>query len=316
MTDVPASAATVAANPARRAPTTRQRERAAWGFVAPALLAIGVFFAIPVFAALLLSLTDFDIYALADIGNVRFVGLQNYERLLGNPLFWGAMRNTGLFAVLGVPLSIAASLAAAVILNARTIKWRPVWRVMFFAPYVTTLVATAVLWNYLLHTRYGVINWVLTSVGLPAVDWLGDPNTSIPAILIFVVWKIFGYNMLIFLAVLQTVPDDLYEAARIDGAGPWARFTNVTLPAIAPTLLLVSIISVAGFFQLFAEPYVMTQGGPAQSTVTVLYFMYEEGFKWWNLGSASAVAFVLFLCIFAVTMVQLAVSRRLGGDHT
>ena len=293
-----------------------RRERAAWAFVAPALIAVGVFFAIPVFAALLLSLTDFDIYALAELSNLRFVGLQNYERLLTNPLFWGAMKNTGLFAVLGVPLSIAASLAAAVILNSRVVKWRPVWRVVFFAPFVTTLVATAVLWNYLLHTRYGVINWAIGAFGIPPVDWLGDPSTSIPAILMFVVWKIFGYNMLIFLAVLQTVPDDLYEAARIDGAGPWTQFRNVTLPAIAPTLLLVSIISVAGFFQLFAEPYVMTQGGPAQSTVTVLYFMYEEGFKWWSLGSASAVAFILFLCIFAVTLVQLWVSRRLGGDHT
>ena len=315
MTDVRLNMAQSLAEPAPRAPAqrARRRERAAWGFVAPALLAIGLFFCIPVFAALLLSLTDFDIYALADIGNVRFVGLQNYERLLSNPLFWGAMRNTGLFALLGVPLSIAASLGAAVILNARVIRWRPIWRVMFFAPYVTTLVATAVLWNYLLHTRYGVVNWAIGSVGLPPVDWLGSPNTSIPAILMFVVWKIFGYNMLIFLAVLQTVPDELYEAARIDGAGPWKSFTNVTLPAIAPTLLLVSIISVAGFFQLFAEPYVMTQGGPAQSTVTVLYFMYEEGFKWWNLGSASAVAFVLFLCILAVTLVQLAVAKRMGA---
>ena len=305
--------AEAAVRPRRRAGGPRSRERAAWGFVAPALIAIGVFFAIPVFSALLLSLTDFDIYALADLNNVRFIGLQNYERLFANPLFWGAMKNTGLFAVLGVPLSVAASLAAAVILNARVVKWRPLWRVMFFAPYVTTLVATAVLWNYLLHTRYGVINWAITSVGLPAVDWLGDPSTSIPAILMFVVWKIFGYNMLIFLAVLQTVPDDLYEAARIDGAGAWKRFVHVTLPAIAPTLLLVSIISVAGFFQLFAEPYVMTQGGPAQSTVTVLYFMYEEGFKWWNLGSASAVAFVLFICILAVTLVQLAVAKRMGA---
>jgi multiple sugar transport system permease protein len=291
----------------------RKRERAAWGFVAPALIAIGVFFAIPVFAALLLSLTDFDIYALADIGNMRFVGLQNYERLFANPLFWGAMKNTGLFAVLGVPLSIAASLAAAVILNARVIKWRPLWRVMFFAPFVTTLVATAVLWNYMLHTRYGVINWALGAFGIPPVDWLGDPATSIPAILMFVVWKTFGYNMLIFLAVLQTVPDDLYEAARIDGAGPWKQFRHVTLPAIGPTLLLVSIIAVASFFQLFSEPYVMTQGGPAQSTVTVLYFMYEEGFKWWNLGSASAVAFVLFVCILAVTLVQLAVAKKVGA---
>ena len=264
-------------------------------------------------SALLLSLTDFDIYALADLNNLRFVGLDNYQNLLGNALFWGAMKNTVWFSVLGVPLTLAVSLAAAVILNARMVLWRPIWRVMFFAPYVTTLVATAVLWNYLLHTRYGIINWGLTSVGLPAVDWLGQPSTSIPAILMFVVWKTFGYNMLIFLAVLQTVPDELYEAARIDGAGPWKQFRHVTLPAIAPTLLLVSIISVAAFFQLFAEPYVMTQGGPAQSTVTVLYFMYEEGFKWWNLGSASAVAFILFLCIFAITLVQLWVSKRLGA---
>lgn len=317
MTDVRLNLAKVeaeaAAGPARRPSRHRARERAAWGFVAPALLAIGLFFCIPVVAALLLSLTDFDIYALADLNNVRFIGLQNYERLFANPLFWGAMRNTGLFAVLGVPLSIAASLAAAVILNARTVKWRPLWRVIFFAPFVTTLVATAVLWNYLLHTRYGVINWAISSLGLSPVDWLGQPETSIPAIVMFVVWKIFGYNMLIFLAVLQTVPDDLYEAARIDGAGAWKRFTHVTLPAIGPTLLLVSIISVAGFFQLFAEPYVMTQGGPAQSTVTVLYFMYEEGFKWWNLGSASAVAFILFVCILAVTLVQLAVARRMGA---
>jgi len=292
------------------------RDRAAWGFVAPALIALAVFFVVPVVSSLLLSLTDFDIYALADLSNLRWIGLENYARLLGNPLFWQAMKNTVLFAVIGVPLSIAASLGAALLLNARTVKWRPMWRVIFFAPFVTTLVATAVLWNYLLNTRYGVINWALTSLGLPAVDWLGDPTTSIPAILLFVVWKTFGYNMLIFLAVLQTVPDELHEAARIDGAGPWSRFRHVTLPAIAPTLLLVSIISVAGFFQLFAEPYVMTQGGPAQSTVTVLYFMYEEGFKWWNLGSASAVAFVLFVCIFAVTMLQLAVSRRLGGEQT
>ena len=296
--------------------TISRRERAAWGFIAPALIAIAIFFAIPVISALFLSLTDFDIYALADLKNLRFVGLQNYERLLTNPLFWQAMKNTVWFSVLGVPLAIGASLFAAVVLNARAVKWRPIWRVVFFAPFVTTLVATAVLWNYLLHTKYGVINWILTSIGLPAVDWLGNPATSIPAILMFVVWKTFGYNMLIFLAVLQTVPDDLYEAARIDGAGPLKQFQHVTLPAIAPTLLLVSIISIAGFFQLFAEPYVMTQGGPAQSTVTVLYFMYEEGFKWWNLGSASAVAFILFLCIFAVTMVQLWVARKLGGDHT
>ena len=292
-----------------------RRERAGWAFTAPALIAISLFFVLPVFAALALSLTDFDIYALADWDNLRFIGIDNYTRLLRNPLFWRALGNNLWFVVFGTPLSIGVSLGAAMILNARTVHWRPMWRVALFAPYVTTVVATAVVWRYLLHTRYGMINYGLEAIGLPAVDWLGSPAAALPAILLFVVWKTFGYNMLIFLAVLQTVPEDLHEAAKIDGAGTFTRFRHVTLPAIAPTLLLVSIITMAGFFQLFAEPYVMTQGGPAQRTVTMLYFMYEEGFKWWNLGSASAVAFVLFLCIFAVTLLQLWVSRRLSGGE-
>lgn len=287
-----------------------RREWAGWSFVAPALIAIGLFFALPTIAALFLSLTDFDIYALSDLRNLRFVGLENYQNLIERPLFWTAMRNTLWFVVLGVPLTVAASLGAAMLLNARTLRWKPLWRLALFAPFVTTLVATAVVWRYLLHTRYGLINYGLTSLGIPPADWLGDPRASLPAILIFVVWKTFGYNMIIFLAALQTTSSDLYEAARIDGAGPWTRFRHVTLPAIGPTLLLVSILSIAGFFQLFAEPYVMTLGGPAQSTVTVLYFMFEEGFKWWNLGTASAVAVILFLLIFLVTLVQLWVSRR------
>jgi multiple sugar transport system permease protein len=284
-------------------------ERAAWSFVSPALLAIGLFFAIPTLAALLLSLTDFDIYALSDIRNLRFVGLDNYVALVGRPLFWKAMGNTMWFVILGVPLTVAASLGAALLINSRMLRWKAMWRLAFFAPFVTTLVATAVVWRYLLHTRYGLINYGLAQVGIPPVDWLGDPDWALPAILLFVAWKTFGYNMIIFLAALQTASSELYEAARIDGAGPWARFRHVTLPAIGPTLLLVGILSVAGFFQLFAEPYVMTLGGPAQSTVTVLYFMFEEGFKWWNLGTASAVAVILFLCIFILTLIQLRVSR-------
>jgi multiple sugar transport system permease protein len=287
-------------------------ERAAWSFVAPALIAIALFFALPVIGALLLSFTDFDIYALADSRNMRIVGLENYARLLQNPLFWGAMGNTLWFVVFGTPLTIVVSLGAALLLNARVVKLRPIWRVALFAPYVTTLVATAVVWRYLLHTRYGLINAGLGEIGVSPVDWLGDPNWALPAILLFVIWKTFGYNMLIFLAVLQTVPEELHDAARVDGAGPWQRFRHVTLPAIAPAVVLVSIVSMASFFQLFAEPYVMTQGGPSQRTVTILYFMYEEGFKWWNLGSASAVAFVLFLCIFAVALLQLVVSRQFG----
>ena len=287
--------------------------RAGWAMAGPALAAILLFFAVPALASLLLSFTDFDIYALADTNNLRFVGFDNYSRLLANPLFWQAMGNTFWFVIFGVPLIVAASLGAAVLVNARTLRWRPVWRVALFAPFVTTLVATAVVWNYLLHTRYGLINYGLGLFGVGPVDWLGNPNTALPAILLFVTWKSFGYSMIIFLAALQTVPKDLEDAARVDGANAWMRFRHVTLPTIAPTILLVSILTVAGMFQLFAEPYVMTQGGPAGSTVTVLYFMFEEGFRWWNLGSGAAVAFILFLCILAVTLVQLAFARRSGA---
>ena len=291
----------------------RAEARAGWAMTAPALTAIGLFFFLPALAALVLSFTDFDIYALANLNNLRFIGLDNYQRLVTNPLFWQAMGNTMWFVVFGVPLVVVASLAAAMLVNAKTLKWRGVWRVALFAPFVTTLVATAVVWNYLLHTRYGLINYALGGLGIAPVDWLGNPNTALPAILLFVAWKSFGYNMIIFLAALQAVSRDLEDAARIDGAGAWMRFRHVTLPAIAPTVLLVAILTVAGMFQLFAEPYVMTQGGPARSTVTVLYFMFEEGFKWWNLGSGSAVAFILFLCILAVTFVQLKIAKKAGA---
>ena len=180
--------------------------RAGWAMASPALAAILLFFVLPAIASLFLSFTDFDIYALADIGNLRFVGFQNYERLLENPLFWKAMTNTLLFVAVGTPFIVALSLFAAMLVNSRWLTWRPVWRVALFAPYVTTLVATAVVWRYLLHTRYGLLNYLLSFFGVPPVDWLGSPTASLPAILLFVGWKTFGYNMIIFLAALQTVP--------------------------------------------------------------------------------------------------------------
>ena len=288
-------------------------DRAAWWFVAPALLVIAVFFFLPVVAAFLISLTDFDIYALADLANLRFVGLGNYLKLLQTPLFWQALGNTLYFVGAGVPLSIAASLGAALLLHSRLTRFKPFFRTALFAPVVTTLVAVAVIWRYLFNTRYGLLNYALGGLGIDPIDWLGDPHWAMPAIILFAVWKNFGYNMIIFLAGLQSIPDELYEAARIDGASIWRQFASVTLPMLSPVVMLVGILTIAGYFQLFAEPYVMTQGGPLQSTVSVLYFMYEEGFKWWNLGSASAVAFVLFLLIFAVTALQLRGKRWIGG---
>ena len=286
--------------------------RVAWWFVGPALLVIAVFFVLPVLAGLAMSLTDFDIYALADLSNLRIVGLRNYAELLQRPLFWKALGNTLYFVVVGVPLSLAVSLGAALLLASRFARFQPFFRTALFAPVVTTIVAVAVIWRYLLGTRYGFVNYALGAIGVAPIDWLGNPRFAMPAIILFAVWKNFGYNMIILLAGLQSIPRDLYESARIDGASALARFRYVTLPMLAPILAIVGILTVAGYFQLFAEPYVMTQGGPLQSTVSVLYFMYEEGFKWWNLGTASAVAFMLFLLIFAVTLVQLRQMRRAG----
>ena len=287
---------------------------AGWLFAGPALLVIALFFGVPVLAALALSVTDFDIYALADIGNLRFVGLGNYIALLQNPLFWKALGNTFYFVLIGVPLSIAASLGAALLLHAKVARVRPFFRTALFAPVVTTVVAVAVIWRYLFHTQYGMVNWGLSSLGIDPIDWLGDPAWAMPTIILFAVWKNFGYNMIIFLAGLQAIPEDLYEAARIDGASGWRQFRHVTLPMLGPVLLLVGILTMAGYFQMFAEPYVMTQGGPLQSTVSVLYLMYEEGFKWWNLGNASAVAFLLFVIMTSITSGLLWLARKRGVE--
>ena len=285
-------------------------QRTAWLFLAPALIVLGVFFLLPVIAALLLSFTDYDLYALADIRNLRFVALQNYWALLHRPLFWSALGHTTYFVAVGVPLSMATSLGAAMLLNSPLARCKPFFRTALFAPVVTTVVAVAVIWRYLFNTKYGMANYALGHLGIHPIDWLGDPHWAMPTIIAFAVWKNFGYNMIIFLAGLQAIPLDLYEAARIDGASPWRQFRHITLPMLRPTLLMVSILTVSGYFQLFAEPYVITEGGPLQSTTSVLYLMYDEGFKWWNLGSASAVAFLLFVIMFAVTALMLMLARR------
>jgi multiple sugar transport system permease protein len=286
------------------------RQRVAWVFLAPAMVVLGVFFLLPVIAALGLSLTDYDLYALANIHNLRFVALGNYWELLHNRLFWAALGHTVYFVVAGVPLSMSASLGAALLLHSPLARCKPFFRTALFAPVVTTVVAVAVVWRYLFNTKYGLANYVLGLVGIHPIDWLGNPHWAMPAIILFAVWKNFGYNMIIFMAGLQAIPADLYEAARIDGASAWQQFRHITLPMLGPTLLMVGILTVSGYFQLFAEPYVMTEGGPLQSTISVLYLMYNEGFQWWNLGSASAIAFLLFAIMFAVTAGMLRWGRR------
>ncbi len=287
----------------------RQQSRAAFWFLLPGLGLIGVFFALPVLASLALSLTDFDLYAIADPGNLRARGLGNYRDLLSDPVFWTALRNTFYYVLVGGPLSVLVSLGAALLLNAKLVRFRTLFRTVFFAPVVTTLVAVAIVWRYLYHPRYGPIDQGLQAIGLPAIDWLGDPAWAMPAIIVMSVWKNFGYNMLIFLAGLQNVPEELYEAAHLDGAGAWQRFRHVTLPQLGPTFVFVGITTMIGFFQLFAEPYVMTQGGPLRATTTVVLLMYEQGFRWWRMGYAASIAVVLFAVMLVGTLIQLRARR-------
>jgi len=272
-------------------------------FVAPAMLAITTFFFLPVAASVLLSFTDFDIYAVASRENLRIVGLGNYGRLAGDDLFWTAVRNTLWFVVVTAPLSIATSLVAALLLNAPVTRCKGAFRTALFLPVVTTLVAVAVVWRYVFHPRIGLLNALLATLHVGPVDWLGDPRFAMPAIVLMTIWKNFGFNMVVLVAGLQSIPESLYEAARVDGAGAGACFRYITVPALAPTLVFVTVMTLIGNVQLFAEPYVMTQGGPSHATLSVVLLMYLEGFRWWNMGYAAAIAVVLFAAMLGMTLV-------------
>ena len=284
--------------------------RIAFFFLAPALIAIGIFFFIPVIAAFVLSFTDFDIYSLGNWKYARLVGIKNYIDLVNDPLFWKALTNTLYFLFVGGPLSIAMSLATALLLQSKVVRFKGIFRTAYFAPVVTTLVAVAVVWRFVYHPRFGLLNYALSFVGIDPIDWLGDPHWAMPAIILLAVWKNFGYNMIIFIAGLQNIPQELYEAADIDGAGKWQQFTAITIPMLAPTTLFISIITMIGYIQLFAEPYVMTQGGPQDATLSIVLMMYEQGFRWWNMGYSAAVAFILFAIILVASLIQTWLSRR------
>jgi len=244
--------------------------------------------------------------------NPVFTGLANYTKVLTDSTFLVALKNTFIFISLSTVAHLILGLVFAMLLNTPLLSGvtKAIFRIVYILPWLFTIAVIAVIWRLLLDPA-GVVNYILTVVGLAqhGVNWLSSPNTALWALTFINIWSGYPFFMISLLAGLQGISADLYEAARLDGASRWQEFGRITLPMLRPTLLLVSILTVAGYFQLFAEPYVMTQGGPLQSTVSVLYFMYEEGFKWWNLGSASAVAFLLFLMILAVTALQVRLTR-------
>lgn len=291
----------------------QRRARVAYMFLAPALILMMVFVVVPVAASFVMSLTDFNIRALANWGNARFIGLGNYVRLFGDELFWKALGNTLYFVGVGVPLAITLSLLLAALLNSPLNRAKDLFRIGYYLPSITETVAIAVVWRWVLNSRYGILKQALEMVGLHCPNWLGDPAWAMPAIIMMAVWKGLGHNALIFLAGLQSIPSTVYEAAQIDGANGWEQFRFITLPLLAPTTFFVGTMTLIGYLQLFAEPYTLTDGGPLDATLSIVLYMYRHGFKFFNLGYASAMAYVLFGLIFVATLLTM---KRKGEEVT
>jgi multiple sugar transport system permease protein len=291
----------------RRAGLRRQLE--GWSFSAPFVALFIAFWLLPIVASLLLSFTDFGISDLRDPLGASFIGLDNYSELVHDDVFWKSVKNTAYFVIVGVPLTIGIGLAVAVALNHAALKLKGLFRVAYFLPVVTSIVAVAVIWRYLYNPDVGVINRLLDLVGIAGPNWLGDPNLAMPSIIALGIWRNFGFDVVIFLAALQAIDPSLHEAARTDGATAWQDFRRVTLPLLRPALLFLTVITTIGFLQVFEEPFVMTKGGPLNSTLTVSQYVYKEGFNFFHLGYASAVSYVLMAVIVLLAVVQFRLLR-------
>lgn len=300
------------AKAARQAPPpapVKRHNLAGWLFATPWVVIFLVFMALPILASLVLSFTDFGLANLANPFNLNFIGLQNYGRLVHDQLFLQAALNTIIVVVIGVPLNVGLALLIAIGANQGVRAARTIFRVGYYLPVVTSIVAIAMVWRFLLDPDAGLVDNLLRLVGLHGPNWLGNPSLALPSVIFVVIWRNVGYAMIILLAGLQGVDIALYEAAHIDGAGAFARFRYVTLPMMRPVLLFVSVITSIGFLQVFQEPYVMTQGGPLNRTLTISQYLIQQGFDFFNQGYASAMAYVLFLAIVILTLVQFRLLR-------
>jgi multiple sugar transport system permease protein len=283
----------------------------AYLFLLPSLVGFLVFVVLPVAASFGLSFVDWNL-----LRPPEYVGMSNYVRLVtGDPIFWKVVRNTGFFMATIVPLQLALGLLAAVALN-RAMRGVLVYRVIYFMPVVTTIVAGAIVFQYLLNRNYGPLAslmwWLAGVTGWPIQppDWLNSTLWSKPAVVLLTLWKNTGFTMVVYLAALQGVPQELYDAASVDGASAWRRFRHVTLPLVSPTTFFLFVYQMIGAFQLFTEPYTMTRGGPAQSSLTVVFYIYQNAFRYGRMGKASAIAWFLFVFIFIFTYIQTRLQRR------
>ncbi|MGH2401579.1 MAG: carbohydrate ABC transporter permease [Candidatus Limnocylindria bacterium] len=280
----------------------------AWSFALPFLLLFLVFMAGPILVALVTSFTDLRVTDIRNPLSVELVGLENYLAVLGEARFQKAAANTAVFVLVGVPLTLALGLAAAVGLNQGVVRFRTFFRVGFYLPVVTSIVAIAVVWRILLGTEVGLVNAILAAFGVDGPGWLTDERYALWSIIAMAAWRNLGFLMVIFLAGLQTISQDLYEAAEVDGAGRWQRFRAITLPLMRPTLLFAAVITGIGYVQFLEEVYVMTQGGPLNSTLSLAYYAYSQ-FSFGNYGYTAAIAFILFIAIALLTMIQFRLLR-------
>jgi len=267
-------------------------------FVGPLVVGLVVFTYGPVVAAAYLSFTKGDY-----ISTPVWVGLSNYNRAFHDDIFWKALGNTAYYVVGTVPAGIVLSLALALAMN-QELRGIVFYRAVFFLPTITSAVAISLMWSWMYNPEFGIVNALLRAVGLKGPMWLASPDWAMPAIMIMSVWRGLGYNMLLFLAGLQGIPRELYEAAEIDGAGSWRRFLHVTFPLLSPTTFMIAVLSIIGGFQVFEYSYVMTQGGPLYSTLTVVLLIYQRGFETFEMGYASAIAYLLFAIILVLTIFQ------------
>lgn len=304
------TAATEHAPSRKRTVATGLREgRAAWILALPFMLLFLVFTVWPVIQSLFMSVTDTKAKDLRTPFDVDVIGLDNYTRALTDETFLRSARNTAYFVVVGVPLTLLLALAAAVALDRGITRFRSAFRLGFYTPVVTSIVAVAVVWQFLLQQEFGLINTVLGWVGIEGPNWLGDPQWSMPALIMMAAWRNFGTGMIIFLAGLQAVPWALHEAASIDGANAWQRFRHITIPLLRPTILFVSVTTMIGYLQFFEEPFVMTNGGPLDSTISMSMYTYKQ-FGFGNYGFAASMSYIIFAVVAIVTAIQFRLLRE------
>ncbi|HEY2320804.1 MAG TPA: sugar ABC transporter permease [Solirubrobacteraceae bacterium] len=282
----------------------RSDHLAGWAFVAPAVILIAVFALIPIGWSLLLSLQSTNLIAPA-----HYVGLANYRALTKDPAFRSAIGHTLVYTVLFVPISVGGALGIAVALN-RKIRGIRFYRLAVFVPLVTSTVATGLIFLWLLDPTFGLVNYVLHLLGLPQQQFLQDPNQALYCIVAMTVWSWVGFDVIIYLAALQGIPQDLLEASEMDGASRWATFRSIVLPLLGPATLFIVVWSTINALQLFDEIYVSTRGGPLGSTTVIVYYLYQQAFQFFNGGYGAAIAYVLFVAILIVTLLQLWVGRR------